>query len=98
MTYRHYGNSTDRTPTLIKSEQRQHEDERREAKTRQATFERGVALALIAGMLEQSRRLQALKEGLRWVIDQQTLQSIERQLSVMHEDVLRAERIQAHDK
>lgn len=60
-------------------------------RTRQAIFERGIALALTGSMLEQLQRLRTLREGLRWISNEQGLNAVERELALLHEDILRAE-------
>lgn len=66
----------------------------RTARTRQSTFERGVALAIVASMQEQIVRLQTLKEGLRWLVQEEDMQDVKRWLETLQGDILRAERIQ----
>ena len=38
-------------------------------RSRQTTFERGVALALATGMLRDLRQMRTLVEGLRWIVN-----------------------------
>lgn len=64
------------------------------ARTRQTTFERGVALALATGMLRDLRHLRTLTEGLRWIANGDDLDHVDRTLSHLREDILRAERIE----
>lgn len=66
----------------------------RERRSRQATFERGVALALASGMLRDVRDLRTLSEGLRWVVRGEELDQTEAMLVHLREDILRAERIE----
>jgi hypothetical protein len=66
----------------------------RATRSRQATFERGVALALVAGMREQLDRLLTLKEGLRWLIQDNEALEVKSWLQVLQEDIERAERIE----
>jgi hypothetical protein len=65
-----------------------------ERRSRQVTFERGVALALATGMLEGLRRLRTLTEGLRWIAQGEELDEVDRVLAHLREDILRAERIE----
>src|SRR4029453_3295682 len=69
----------------------------RVARTRQATFERGVALALVASMSEQLGRLTTLKTGLRWLLQEEDCRDVARWLERLQEDLLRAERIQERE-
>jgi hypothetical protein len=74
-----------------------HTDERdvRDTRTRQATFERGVALALVTGMVGDLKHLRTLTEGLRWVVSSEEMAEVQRWLEVLHEDILRTERMGA---
>lgn len=63
-------------------------------RSRQTTFERGVALALASTMLESLRRLRTLTEGLRWVAQGDELDEVDRVLAHLRDDILRAERIE----
>jgi hypothetical protein len=63
-------------------------------RNRQTTFERGVALALATGMLRDLRHLRTLTEGLRWIANGDDLDHVDRTLSHLREDILRAERIE----
>ena len=65
-----------------------------ERRSRQTTFERGVALALASSMLEGLRRLRTLTEGLRWIAQGEELDEVDRILAHLREDILRAERIE----
>ena len=65
-----------------------------ERRSRQTTFERGVALALASSMLEALRRLRTLTEGLRWIAQGEELDEVDRVLAHLREDILRAERIE----
>jgi hypothetical protein len=67
---------------------------REAVRTRQTTFERGVALALATGMLRDLRQLRTLTEGLRWIANGDDLDQVDRTLSHLREDILRAERIE----
>ena len=63
-------------------------------RSRQTTFERGVALALATGMLRDLRDLRKLTEGLRWIVNGEEMDAVDRVLSRLREDILRAERIE----
>jgi hypothetical protein len=63
-------------------------------RNRQTTFERGVALALATGMLRDLRDLRKLTEGLRWIAQSEEMDAVDRVLSRLREDILRAERIE----
>ena len=63
-------------------------------RSRQTTFERGVALALASGMLRDLRDLRTLSEGLRWIVRSGELDQAEAMLTHLREDILRAERIE----
>ena len=65
-----------------------------ERRSRQTTFERGVALALASSMLEALHRLRTLTEGLRWIAQGEELDHVDRILAHLREDILRAERIE----
>ena len=65
-----------------------------ERRSRQTTFERGVALALASGMLRDLRDLRTLSEGLRWIVRGEELDQAEAMLVHLREDILRAERIE----
>lgn len=65
----------------------------RAKRSRQAMFERGVALALVVGMLDDVRHLTQLHEGMRWLIQESDLADFERWLRLLREDILRAQRI-----
>ena len=67
-------------------------------RSRQTTFERGVALALATGMLRDLRHLRTLTEGLRWIANGDDLDAMDRALSHLREDLLRAERIEGRAK
>lgn len=64
------------------------------SRTRQATFERGVALALVTSMQEQVAHLATLAEGLRWLIVDDDVKSVTMWLENLRGDILRAERIE----
>lgn len=61
---------------------------------RQATFERGVALALVASMQTQMRHLTTLTTGLRWLYAEEDASAVKRWLDNLRSDILRAERIE----
>lgn len=83
------------TPTRFTEVQPAHTDARVMAsRSRQATFERGVALAIVASMREELVRLQTLPEGLRWLIQDEDVASVRHWLDNLHGDILRAERIE----
>jgi hypothetical protein len=63
-------------------------------RSRQTTFERGVALALATGMLRDLRQMRTLVEGLRWIVNGEELDEVDRTLSHLREDILRSERIE----
>jgi len=74
-----------------------HTDERelQSNRTRQVTFERGIALALTAGIRRDLEHLRTLTEGLRWVISDSEMAEVQKWAETVQEDILRAERIGA---
>jgi hypothetical protein len=72
-----------------------HTDERelQANRSRQTTFERGIALSLVVGMRRDVTHLRSLTTGLRWVLNDEEAADMARWLDRLREDILRAERI-----
>lgn len=60
-------------------------------RVKQATFERGIALAYVVIATEAIAHLKTLSEGLRWIADKEALDDALRTLDLLHRDILQAQ-------
>lgn len=87
-------------PAVVPTNQKDVERTDREirlSRARQSVFERGIGLALVMSMQESLDRLEQLKAGLRWLMQEEEVAMVRRWLERLEDDINRGQRIEDRD-